>query len=155
MVTAERNKKFNWWLPVVLSLAVVLVYLNSLSVPLFWDDQALIVENPYIKDFRNIRYILTSDLFRGGTSAFYRPMQTIFYGVIYHLFKLSAPAYHWLNIVLHGVATILLFTLLSQLYPRFVSFFATLIWAVHPLHTEAVTYVSGTADPLSVAFGLG
>jgi len=43
---------------------------------------------------------------------------------------------------------------LKEIYGEKVSFLASLLWAIHPIHTEAITYISGTADPLFLFFGL-
>lgn len=143
------------WFAVILVVTIFLVYLNSIKNPFLWDDQALIVENPYLRNFRNIKYIFTTDLFRGGSSAFYRPLQVLLYACIYHVAGLSPGLYHLANILLHAAVALLFFRLLARIYPQDISFLTSFLWGLHPLHTEAVTYISGTADPLSSLFGLG
>ncbi|MCM8772713.1 MAG: tetratricopeptide repeat protein [Candidatus Omnitrophica bacterium] len=130
------------------------VYLNSVFNPFIWDDFFLIVNNPYIKSFKNFRFYFTTDLFRGGSSNFYRPFQTIIYALIYKIFGLNPVPYHLLNIFLHIGCSILFFLLLKEIYGERIAFLSSLLWAIHPINTEAVTYISGTADPLFLFFGL-
>src|SRR5207248_9545067 len=70
--------------------------------------------------------------------------------------------YHLTNIFCHLAAALGLFLLADELFELFgveeqkkrrIAFLATLAWALHPLHTAAVAYVSGRADPLAAAFG--
>jgi tetratricopeptide (TPR) repeat protein len=131
-----------------------LVYFNSIFNPFIWDDFQLILDNPYIRSFKNFKFYFTTDLFRGGTSNFYRPLQTISYAIIYKIFKLNPVGYHLLNIFLHTGCAILIFILLRDIYGEKISFFGSLLWAIHPVNTEAITYISGTADPLFLFFGL-
>jgi tetratricopeptide (TPR) repeat protein len=131
-----------------------LVYFNSIFNPFIWDDFSLIVNNPYIRSFKNFKFYFITDLFRGGSSNFYRPLQTISYAIIYKIFKLNPVGYHLLNIFLHTGCAILIFVLLRDIYGEKISFFVSLLWAIHPVNTEAITYISGTADPLFLFFGL-
>jgi len=138
----------------LLGFTVFLVYFNSLFVPFIRDDIHLVVHNPYIKNFLNFPHYFTQDLFRGKTSNFYRPMQTIFYAIVYHIAGLKPCVFHLLNIILHILNTILIFVLVKRLYGEKIAFFASLFFGIHPLNTEAITYISGTADPLFFMFGL-
>ncbi|MGC8976530.1 MAG: tetratricopeptide repeat protein [Candidatus Ratteibacteria bacterium] len=139
---------------IFLILITFLGYLNSIFNPFIWDDYQLIIENPYIRSFKNFRFYFTTDLFRGKTSNFYRPLQTIFYSLIYKIFKLNPIPYHLLNIFLHIGCCLLFFILLKDIYGEKLSFLASILWAIHPINTEAITYISGTADPLFLFFGL-
>src|SRR5204863_4623422 len=70
--------------------------------------------------------------------------------------------YHLTNILWHIAAALALFLLGDELLGLFgveerkrrsIAFLAALAWAIHPVHTAAVVYVSGRADPLAAAFG--
>ncbi|MCL5408797.1 MAG: tetratricopeptide repeat protein [Candidatus Omnitrophica bacterium] len=139
---------------IIIFLAVMAVYINAIFNPFIFDDFALVVNNPYIKNFLNFPYYWTHNLFINGTSGFYRPLQTILYAVIYHLFGLNVVSYHLLNIFLHAGNAILIYILLKKLYSEKVSFLISLLWAIHPIQTQAVTYMSGTADPLCLFWTL-
>jgi tetratricopeptide (TPR) repeat protein len=138
----------------ILFLAVMAVYINSIFNPFIFDDFALIVDNPYIKNFANFLYYFNHSVSINGALDFYRPLQTILYAIIYHIFGLNVIPYHFLNIFLQAGDAILIYILLKKIYPEKISFFVSLLWAIHPIQTEAVTYISGIADPLCLFFTL-
>ncbi|MCL5408793.1 MAG: tetratricopeptide repeat protein [Candidatus Omnitrophica bacterium] len=135
-------------------------YSNSLFNHFLRDDIGLIVNNPFIKNFKFLpMYFKTGIFYASNTntatpSNFYRPMQTILYAIIYHIFGLNVVPYHLLNIFLHIGNAILIYILLKKIYPENISFLSSLLWAIHPIQTEAITYVSGTADPLCLFWTL-
>lgn len=137
-------------------LSTFFVYLNSIKNPFIFDDYGLIVENSLIKSFKFFKEYFTKCLFEGAgkKTTFYRPLQTISYALIYKISKLSPVGYHILNISLHTFCAILIFILLKEIYSEKISFLVSLLWAIHPINTEGVTYISGTADPLFLFFGL-
>lgn len=138
---------------ILIIFSVFSVYLNSIFNPFIWDDFSLIVENPYIKNFKLSIKSFSIDIY-SGTSNFYRPLQIILYSLIYKIFKLNPFAYHLFNILLHSACSILFFILLKEIYEEKEAFLFSLLWGIHPINTESITYISGTADPLFLFFGL-
>lgn len=137
----------------VLSAVTILVYANSLHNEFVYDDENLIVKNNLIHSIDNIPKFFTKPLFK--TSNFYRPIQSISYTIDYHYWKLNPFGYHLTNTLLHLGNAILIFCVVILLSSRFsIAFLAGLLFAVHPIHTEAVTYISGRADPLAALFCL-
>jgi tetratricopeptide (TPR) repeat protein len=138
-----------------LILAVFLVYANVYENVFLYDDEFLIQRNALIRSWSGLWTIFTSSSTGGSGSvdSFYRPIQGFFYLVIYSIFGESLFGFHFLNVFLHALNAILVFGLGLKLKfdPR-ASFFAALLWAVHPIHTEAVTYMSATADPSYALF---
>jgi len=141
---------------ITIFLTVFLVYINSVLNPFIFDDLRLIVNNPFIKRFRFLKYYFTTNLLEGSgeKTLFYRPLQTLSYALIYKIFKLNPSGYHLLNIILHCACAILIFLLLKEIYGERISFLVSLLWGIHPVNSEAITYISGTADPLFLFFGL-
>lgn len=148
-----KNK--NFLSIVVLSVLTILAYSNTLENEFVWDDEFLIEKNSYLTDFQYIGKILTSNSTAGfgGKDDFYRPTQNLYYLFIYQLFGKSKIAFHLGNLLLHLVNSFLLFSLVLKItHSRFASFATSLLWVLHPTHVEAITYISGTADPMSVMF---
>jgi len=141
---------------ITIFLTVFFVYINSVLNPFIFDDLRLIVNNPFIKSFRFLKYYFTTNLLEGigEKTLFYRPLQTLSYALIYKIFKLNPSGYHLLNIILHCACAILIFLLLKEIYGERISFLVSLLWGIHPVNSEAITYISGTADPLFLFFGL-
>ncbi len=147
--------------PLILVLIVVLgsffAYLNIYSHEFLWDDEFLIQNNIFIRSWENLPKIFTtcSGAGAGRLDNFYRPMQTLFYTLIYSFFKLNPFGYLFLNVLLHLSNAILIFLLLKKISKNdYLAALVSFFWVIHPVHTEAITYMSGTADPLSVFFAL-
>ncbi|MCM8772470.1 MAG: tetratricopeptide repeat protein [Candidatus Omnitrophica bacterium] len=133
-----------------------IVYFNSIFNPFIFDDYGLIIENTFIKNFKYLKLLFTTNLYEGAgeKTLFYRPLQSLSYALIYKFFKLNPIPYHLLNIFLHIGCSILFFLLLKEIYGERIAFLSSLLWAIHPINTEAVTYIAGLADPLFLFFGL-
>ena len=154
-------KKF---LPILLiAVAVFLSYAPALRDGFVWDDTALILRDPLIRSWRLIPEGFNHFLFTDATASnFYRPIQRVTYTLDYAAFAFSPKPYHLTNIVVHAAAAIALFVLAQELLlifgidpgkRRIIGLMATLIWAIHPVQSAAVVYVSGRADPLAAVFG--
>lgn len=144
-----------------LCLAVVILltfcmYMNSLNASFIWDDKYLVRDNSLIRDFRSIPKVFTTDLFHGSAkqSRFYRPLQNISYMFDYHISRLNPFTYHVHNVALHILNAVLIFVILYIFVGSFIAFITSLLFAVHPIHVEAVTYISGRADLLVTFFML-
>jgi len=75
------------------------------------------------------------------------------YSVVWQVFGSGQSwPYHLVNILLHAGVGASLVVVLGPVVGRTAAVVGAVVWAVHPVHTEAVTYVSGTADPLSLLF---
>src|SRR5205085_2890783 len=151
-------------LPLLLLILVTLgVYAPSLRNEFVWDDTALILRDPLIRSWQLAPEAFQHFLFIDATASdFYRPIQRLTYLLDYWAFVFKPAGYHLTSILCHLGATLALLLLGNELLllweigerrRRLVAFLAALAWAVHPLHTSAVTYISGRADPLAAAFG--
>ncbi|UCH12272.1 MAG: phospholipid carrier-dependent glycosyltransferase, partial [Candidatus Omnitrophota bacterium] len=146
--------KFNYRAIILILLASIIVYINSLFNPFIWDDSALVRDNFLIKDWRHTRKLFTTDLYYSKSrSNFYRPLQSLSYMLDYSLWRLKPFGYRLTNIILHSTVAILaylLFLLVSK--QKGVSLIGALFFVIHPIHTEAVVYISGRADSLMGIF---
>lgn len=133
----------------LISFLCVLAYFNSATNPFIWDDEGLIIKNTLIKDWHSWPKAFSNDLFFGSLSGsnFYRPVQTISYIWDYFFWQLNPIGYHITNILLQISVSFLAFLLIYVISGKLiVSFAAAALFAVHPVHTESVTYISGRAD---------
>lgn len=150
-------KKFNVFL--VLALYTFAVYAPVLRGDYVFDDDIFIVNNQYVHDLNHVKQIYTHSTTDGaGVSGgnFYRPNQSLCHAIIYSLVDSSAPPQHLFSVLIHCVNACLIFVFLGLLgFSSLPSFIAALIFAVHPINTEAVSYISGLGDPLSLLFILG
>jgi len=144
----------------VVSLAVI-AYANALRNGFALDDYPIIVENPVIHSISNVGTIFgTSYWSRGGTAnlgdpTLYRPLTVLTYAFDHTIWNLRAGGYHATNIVLHAATTALVFLVGAEVLGGVIAASAAAaIFAVHPLHTEAVTGLVGRAEVLATLFFL-
>jgi len=152
-----ETKNIKWFVLLVLVLAGFFVYLNSFPNKLFWDDDDGITNNIYIKDWSYTSSYFSENLIAGAgqVSNYWRPLVLLSFATDYHLFGLNPAGYHVVNLIWHILAAWLIFLLFYKLSKRhWLSFWPALIFLIHPLQTEAITYVSGRADPMSTVFVL-
>jgi Tfp pilus assembly protein PilF len=154
IAAAGRGTGAERWFPVAVVVAAVAVYANSLANGFVWDDVLLIVDNPRIKSWDRLLALFTQPLAPG--TQYYRPLQGLTYVTDYAVNGLAPAGFHMTNVVLHALAA-LLFYRVSGLVLRdsLAALVAALLFAVHPIHTEAVAYLSGRTDSLAAIFLLG
>lgn len=140
------------WAVAAVMLAATLPYLNAFHAGFVFDDGPVIRDNPLVTGPFDTWNILAAPLYHGNL---YRPVTLLSYALNEQLTPGSAAAFHAVNIVLHVAVTALVFVL-GNLFVRnrTVAFIAAALFAVHPIHTEAVTSIVGRAELLVALFGL-
>jgi protein O-mannosyl-transferase len=150
---------------VLIALAALAVYHNTFSVPFLFDDSTSIVkDNPTIRHLWPVWRALAPP--SGGLTVSARPLVNLSLAINYAISGMSVWSYHAFNLIIHILAGVTLFGVLRRtfLLPRLRGRFgrahaslalgAALIWTVHPLQTESVTYVVQRAESLSGLFYL-
>ena len=143
-------------------LAVVAggVYLNSLGNTFTnWDD-SMIYANPQIKSlgWENIRKIFTP-----GKGATYQPIRALSYAIDYYFWGLDPIGYHLTNIFFYILTCVIVFLTLRSLSANLrenassasherVALFGSLLFAAHPVHVEAVTWLAARKEVLQGFF---
>jgi len=139
----------------ILALLVILVYANALSSEFVWDDQTIVVRNEAIRSFDNIPYVFSNEFCEkvSYNGNIYRPTQEFSYMADYFLWALEPFGFHLTSVLFHAAAVIALFYLVWGISRSgMVSFAASALFAVHPLNTEAVAYISGRSDSICFLF---
>ena len=135
----------------------LLVYANALPGKFLWDDYGLVRDNPCIKSLTYVKIIFITNIGAGSdtVSNFYRPLQILTYAWDYSLWKLNPIGYHLTNILFHIAVTLSVYWLVSIIFKNYwLSFLSGIFFIIHPLHTEAVSYISGRADMIAALFFL-
>ncbi len=158
----HKNKQFigNRFIAISGILIILLglaVYSNSFAGKFIWDDEFLVRDNTYIKAITasNIGNIFSKNLGAGAGRVFepYRPVQIITFMVDRLLWGTAVWGYHFTNILLHVFVALALFWLINVIFNnKFVSLLTSALYVIHPIHTQAVSYISGRADPLCALF---
>ena len=134
---------------------VLLAHLPALrAVDFHYDDGHSIVRNPHVRNLANLpRFFADPTLFgENPADAMYRPVVLVAHAVSQYLSPDSASGFLGLNLALHGAATLLLFRVLTVLVPGG-ALLGAMLFALHPLQTEVVNYVSARSESL-VAVGI-
>ena len=135
-----------------LSALVVIAYSNSVSNGFVWDDDEQIVMNPALRADTPLINLFTSDVRfanRGPSvrTAAYRPLQMLTYRMVIGLFGANPAAFHICSIALAVCGTLaafIVFVLLTRkTAPALV---AAALFAVYPVHTEAVDWIAASPD---------
>ena len=136
----------------LLLAAVALVYCNTLVNQFAMDDELYIMRNAQVTD-PSLHRLLSLSQF----SNVFRPVTFATLALNWALSGAEPLGYHLLNLILHAGVTWLLYILLQGLLGyspegKTVAFVAALLYAVHPIHTEAVTWAVGRAELLAAGF---
>src|SRR6185369_10435570 len=132
-------------------------YGPSVSAPFVYDDRDHVVESPLVRAFQTALDIPAMRAVFDQPIALSRPLLTITYGINYGAYGLDPVVFRRVNLIIHTINAILVFLIaweLGVLAPlqrgqRFaLGFLASALFAVHPLLTESVTYISGRSSSL-------
>jgi len=126
------------------------------------DDNSLIKNNPYIKKIQPITsYLAQEDGITDRRDAriyhtgYYRPLVNVTYWLDYRLWGMSAPGFRTTNLILHLLTCLLLFKVLVFLTDdRQACFFATVLFALHPVNTESISLIVSRNNILVTIFAI-
>ncbi|KAM6937583.1 protein O-mannosyl-transferase TMTC3 [Xenentodon cancila] len=147
----------SWKEVLLLTGLVVGCYWNSLSCGFVFDDVSAILDNKDLRPSTPLFNLFLND-FWGTPMAeershkSYRPLTVLTFRLNYLFSELSAASYHLFNVVLHAIVCVLFLRVCRLFLDKTSSLVAALLFAVHPIHTEAVTGVVGRAELLSSIF---
>jgi hypothetical protein len=132
----------------------ILVYFRVASFDfVFYDDDWIPSQLPFLTDFSNLLAAFRDDFYREYSDLYYRPIFSVSLMLDAHFSGAQPTAYHVTNVLLHVIASCTVFPLLRKLgCRRESSLAATLIYALLPVHTQAVSWVMGRNDTLLACF---
>lgn len=147
----------NNFLFLLIILGTFYVYSHAIKGPFIWDDEHFILRNPSIRSVNMVpEYFTSKDTFAmDGNFAIYRPLRNISYLIDYIMFGLNPLGFHFINLLLH-VQNIVLVGYLAGLMTgkRFISISCAALFALHPIQTEAVSWIKGRDDLIVTFFYL-
>lgn len=148
-----------WAWTLVLLLAAT-VYVDSLSYQFVWDDTTMVVRNPNLLGLRNLPRLLQADFTTLTSGAmegeYFRPIMALSLALDATLWGSNPAPFHLTNILLHVLTTFLVSRLVLVLGGgRDLAVLTAMIFAVHPVHVEAVAFVSARSDLLPTIAVLG
>jgi len=136
----------------VLSALTVIVFYPVLNSYFVTDDWRLIYISSPLSTGSFLKYFTSSG---GWFAGLYRPLVRIAFYMDFSLYHLNPVGYHVTNLLFHIACTILVFYFTKMVIDsEMAGCFASFIFAVQPLHTEAVSYISGRGDIIFTFFYL-
>ncbi|MFH1440331.1 MAG: tetratricopeptide repeat protein [Candidatus Woesearchaeota archaeon] len=128
-----------------------LVYINIINNDFVWDDKT------FILNWEEKRYIGNSvNLLKGdvpeGHEGVYRPVRSFFYMVCYKIIGVNKYSYHIFSILIHLCVTLLVYFIIRGILNKDVAFFSSLIFGIHPIHTESISYATSSFDIVGIIF---
>ncbi|MFH1765354.1 MAG: hypothetical protein ABIF09_14285 [Gemmatimonadota bacterium] len=131
-------------------------YANSLGNGFAYDDNSILPQNPLVTagDWRGaLSSPYQPDALEGA--GLYRPVTSLSFTLEWMAFGEDPLGYHLLNLLFHALVSLLVFLLLLEMGAVFPALVGGVLFAVHPLHSEAVANVVGRAELYSAFFFLG
>lgn len=136
-----------------LFVGIALVYHETLDNPFLWDDVHLIEQNLFIQNPDNFSKIFTREYFTQPIEISYRPVATMSYMLNYVLWGNQPAGWHYFNLAIHLINAMLLFHLACVALGRpWLATAISLLFALHPIQTEALNCVTFRDAPMCLLF---
>ncbi len=153
-MSGDARRAARWLGYGLLAALVGLAWANGLDGAFTYDDKVEVVGNRTIRTLEHWEAVL-------GYNAS-RPLVILSWALDWRLWGLEPLGYHVVNVIIHALNAGLVFILGEQLSrrlgvarPLLPALAAAALWAVHPMTTEAVTYITGRSESLCATFYLG
>ncbi len=134
---------------VTLAAVAFVAFSGSLANGFVYDDNPQILQNAFILNPHLWKHIFTGSVwsFQGGRTNFYRPLQFACYWILYRIGGPNPALFHLLNLLLYAASAWLVFLLAEKFFKHeVVALAGALLWALHPVHVEAVAWISALPD---------
>lgn len=126
------------------------IYFGSLFGNFVWDDVAQIPSSSLANSLSSIPTIFTI----GQGNAFYRPIFLSYLTIVNVVFHGNVFFFHFFQLFIHLINTFLIFWIGKNFFKENIAFFIALVFLVHPMSVEAVSYMSAVSDVLVFMFGI-
>jgi protein O-mannosyl-transferase len=148
----RRGRALIWEAALLVAVVAAGVYANSLDGALIYDDTNAIVRNTRVQALDPVAIFTQPSWWREGFGRGWRPVTTLSFAVDYAVHGLAPRGYHLVNVALHaGVSALVLVVFTRVTGAAVAALIAALLFAVHPVHTEAVASVVGRSELLAAA----
>lgn len=142
------NNHSNMLKLLIITILIIAAYFPTFSGEFILDDNALVKNNPFIRGSRSLAEYFSQE---DGVidkrdlgnyhSGYYRPLINMTYRIDYKLWGMDATGFRITNVILHILCCFVLLNFFSQLIERQTAFLITIIFALHPVNTEAVSFI--------------
>ncbi len=148
------------WAVILIGLSALLTYLNAMPCDFTFDDYHMIIHNNHIKDLSLLpKTLMTTEISSVPLmKGMYRPVLMASFAFNYRFARLKPVGYRIINLLIHVLNAIALYLLMVEALPGIASTAAlasSLLFTVHPLHSQAITYISSRSALLATLWYLG
>ncbi len=162
----ENRAAYRWQTPAaffIIGLSVVICYFPTFTGEFLLDDHVLIRNNPFIAERQSFQQYLSQEdgildpneweeEFHTG---YYRPLINLTYFIDYTIWGMNPVGFRISNLVFHLLACCVLYAILMQFCRNYqAALMLSLLFALHPVQTEAVSWVASRNNILATLFGL-
>jgi tetratricopeptide (TPR) repeat protein len=152
--SGDAGKSTSWsdaTLVAVLLLVTLACYANILANSFVYDDSQQILQNPYVKSWHFVPQIFGTTVWsfvgQAGATNYYRPLMTFTFLLLWKMFGAIPYGFHLFSLLMQFAVVVMLFYAGKRLFGDVrVAWLAALIFAVHPVHTEAVAWIAAVPD---------
>ena len=147
---------------IIILLAAMLSYFPTFTGEFILDDKSLVEHNQYITGLHSLRsYLMQEDGALDTTdpeayhTGYYRPLINLSYWLDYKIWGMWAPGFRTTNLILHILCSMALYHFIGKLMSdRRMALCLALVFTVHPVNTEAVSWVTSRNNILATLFAL-
>ncbi|MEZ5054780.1 MAG: hypothetical protein R2807_08505 [Chitinophagales bacterium] len=160
-MSITQRPNFEKWFYFILILLAFVLYGNTIFNEYSLDDRLIVTENPYVQNgLAGIDDIFKSNYFQSkDVTLDKRPVTVSTFAIEYQFFGANPHVSHFINVLLYALLLIVLFQTLKRVFKLdtlhyLLPFLATILYAVHPIHTEVVASLKNRDELLVMLFGL-
>lgn len=128
-----------------------IVYGNMLFNGFVWDDVGYIISNQTIHQFDVLKLFGENEFNSGG---YFRPIPAVYFSLLYQMSGTQPFLYHFIQLCLHIINACIVYIFFKRFFPNIHSFLLTLIFLVHPVQVESVSYIGAAQSELFFLFGI-
>ncbi len=145
-----------WRAALLVLLVAVGTYANSVLNGFAYDDNTIIVGSPVVTEGRVVDALTSSYWPQAvGGAGLYRPVTLSSFALEWGLWNGHPAGFHLVNLAVHSAVSLLVFLLILPVSATLPALVGGVLFAVHPVHSEAVANVVGRSELYSALFVLG
>ncbi len=152
LINYTTKNKNNLWLAGILIISIFSFMPSLANAFTNWDDPDYVLNNPFIRNFsfENLKIIFTEPYM-----GLYQPLSILSLMIDYFSANLNPGHFHLTNVFLHIVNTLLVYRLIEKLFSNNkLAIITAVLFGIHPLHVESVTWITERKDVLFSLFFL-
>lgn len=149
--------KLNWFSKNTLLQIALITVAGILAFSNIFDNEFLIDDKTFISEWEASQKFEIVKLVKGDVpgvhEGVYRPIRSILYSVYYQIWQDNPFGYHLHSLVVHLISTLFVYLVVTKILKNsFAGFIAALLFGLHPIHTESITYIAASMEMTGAAF---